>query len=204
MNDQHLLLIEDVRKLLSGYELSEFSFQNLSMNLGLTIKDLEGAFGTEKGLVEEILYFEQQNLENIFSEFDFTGNNAIDGLLIVSKEISNKFVNILPSINFDLRPVFPEVRQKFVDKRVNFVSAKIKSNFEQGMQQGMYRPDLSAELVSRIYISRLIDLHNPDFFPNESISFTMLFEVMFDTFIRGICSDEGKIYYEKKIKRLKF
>jgi len=78
------------------------------MNLGLTIKDLEGAFGTEKGLVEEILYFEQQNLENIFSEFDFTGNNAIDGLLIVSKEISNKFVNILPSINFDLRPVFPK------------------------------------------------------------------------------------------------
>ena len=204
MYNQNLTLIEDVRKLLSDYESVEFSFHNLSKDLGLTIEDMEKAFGSEKGLVEEILHFEQQNLENIFSELNFADTNAIDGLLIVSKQISNKFVNILPSINFDLRSVFPEVRQNFVDKRINFVSAKMKSNFEQGIQQGMYRPDLSAELVSRIYISRLLDLHNPDFFPTESISFTMLFEIMFNTFIPGICSESGKSYYEKRIKRMKF
>jgi len=204
MRDPNLPLVEDVRKLLSGYTSRKFTFQNLAKDLDLPLEVLVRAFGTETGLVEEILNYEQQNLENIFSDFDFAGINAIDGLLIVSKEINNKFVNIIPSITFDLRSVFPEVRQKFVDKRVRFVSDKIKANFEQGMRQGMYRPDLSAELVSRIYISRLIDLHNPDFFPNETISFSVLFDVMFDTFIRGICTDEGKNYYEKKIKCMKF
>jgi len=195
--------VEDVRKLLSGYKSSELLFQNLAKDLDLPLEILVRAFGNEKGLVEEILNFEQQNLENIFSEFDFTDTNAIDDLLVVSKEISNKAVNILPSITFDLRSDFAEARQKFVDKRVNFVSAKIRSNFEFGIKQGMYRPDLSAELISRIYISRLMDLQNPDYFPN-SFSFPVLFDVMFDTFIRGICSDEGKRYYEKKIKRMKF
>lgn len=204
MRDPNLPLVEDVRKLLSGYTSRKFTFQNLAKDLDLPLEVLVRAFGTETGLVEEILNYEQQNLENIFSDFDFAGINAINGLLIVSKEINNKFVNIIPSITFDLRSVFPEVRQKFVDKRVRFVSDKIKANFEQGMCQGMYRPDLSAELVSRIYISRLIDLHNPDFFPNETISFSVLFDVMFDTFIRGICTDEGKNYYEKKIKCMKF
>jgi hypothetical protein len=203
MSKPNLPLIEDVRKLLSGYKSSKFLFQNLAKDLDLPLELLVSAFGNEKGLVEEVLNFEQQNLENIFSEFDFTDTNAIDDLLIVSKEISNKAVNILPSITFDLRSDFPEVRQKFVDKRVNFVSAKIKSNFEFGIKQGMYRPDLSAELISRIYISRLMDLQNPDYFPN-SFSFPVLFDVMFDTFIRGICSEEGKRYYEKKIKRMKF
>ncbi len=197
-------MLETVRKLLSGYTSSEFTFQMLSKDLKLSVEDLIRAFGTETGLVQEILNYEQQNLENIFSETDFTDINAIDGLLLVSKEISIKFANILPSITFDLRALFPEVRQKFVDKRVSFVNDKIKSNFEQGIEQGMYRPDLSPELVSRIYISRLIDLHNPDFFPNETISFSVLFDVMFDTFIRGICSDEGKNYYEKRIKCMKF
>jgi len=204
MRDPMLPLVGDLRKLLSGYKSSDFTFQSIAKDLDLPLDAMVRAFGTEKGLVEEILNFEQQNLENIFRDFDFSGTNAIDGLLIVSKEISHKFINILPSITFDLRSVFPEVRQKFVDKRITFVSARIKSNFEQGMLQGMYRPDLSAELVSRIYISRLIDLHNPDFFPNESISFSLLFNVMFDTFIRGICTDEGKNYYEKKIKCIKF
>jgi hypothetical protein len=203
MSKLKLPSVEDVRKLLSGYKSSELLFQNLAKDLDLPLEILVRAFGNEKGLVEEILNFEQQNLENIFSEFDFTDTNAIDDLLVVSKEISNKAVNILPSITFDLRSDFPEVRQKFVDKRVNFVSAKIRSNFEFGIKQGMYRPDLSAELISRIYISRLMDLQNPDYFPN-SFSFPVLFDVMFDTFIRGICSDEGKRYYEKKIKRMKF
>jgi hypothetical protein len=204
MRDPKLPLVEDVRKLLSGYKSSEFSFQNLAKDLDLPLDALINAFGNEDKLVEEILNFEQQNLENIFSEVPFDGKNAIDELLQVSREISHKFVNILPSITFDLRLIFPEVRQRFVDKRITFVSARIRSNFEQGIMQGLYRPDLSSELVSRIYISRLIDLHNPDFFPNESISFAVLFDVMFDTFIRGICTDEGKHYYEKKIKCMKF
>ena len=204
MRDPKLPLVEDVRKLLSGYTSNEFTFRNLARDLDQSLESLIVAFGTESGLVEEILNFEQQNLENIFSEVNFSGNNAIDGLLRVSKEISDKFVNILPSITFDLRLMFPEIRQSFVEKRMRFVNTKIKSNFEQGIKQGMYRPDLSPELISRIYISRLIDLHNPDFFPNETISFSVLFDVMFDTFIRGICTDEGKNYYEKKIKCMKF
>jgi hypothetical protein len=40
----------------------------------------------------------------------------------------------------------------------------MRKHIEQGIQQGVYRQDLSVELVSRIYISRLIDIHNPDFF----------------------------------------
>jgi TetR/AcrR family transcriptional regulator, cholesterol catabolism regulator len=204
MRDSNFPLVEDVRKLLSGYKSNEFTFQNLAKELNLPIDTLVNTFGSEAGLVEEILNFEQQNLENIFSEFDFEGTNSIDDLLVVSKEINDKFDYILPSITFDLRSRFPEVRQKFVEKRISFVNAKIKSNFEIGMQQGMYRHDLSTELVARIYMSRLIDIHNPDFFPNESISFSVLFDVMFDTFIRGICTEEGKNYYEKKIKRMNF
>jgi hypothetical protein len=204
MHDTKLPLLEKVRKLLSTYTSVEFSFSNLAHDLNQPVESLVDAFGNESGLVRDILNYEQQNLENIFSDNDFEGINAIDGLLHVSKEISNKSVNILPSITFDLRAKFPEIRQSFVEKRVSFVNEKIKRNFEQGIKQGMYRPDLSPELVSRIYISRLIDLHNPDFFPNETISFSVLFEVMFDTFIRGICSDEGKNYYEKRIKSLKF
>jgi hypothetical protein len=204
MIDPTFALVEEVRKLLSGYKSNEFTFRNLARDMNIPIKTLKQAFGTESRLVEEILNFEQQNLENIFSDFDFTETNSIDDLLIVSKEISDNSENILPSITFDLRSGFPEVRQKFVEKRIAFVNAKIKSNFEIGMQQGMYRPDLSAELISRIYISRLIDLHNPDFFSNETISFSVLFDVMFDTFIRGIVTDEGKKYYERKIKGMKF
>jgi len=68
----------------------------------------------------------------------------------------------------------------------------------------MYREDLSVELVARLYISRLIDIHNPDFFPPARFSFSMLFDVMFESFIRSIAKIEGIKYFEEKIKTLEF
>jgi TetR/AcrR family transcriptional regulator, cholesterol catabolism regulator len=196
--------VEEIRKHLSGYQPEEFSLNQLARDLDQPLETLIKFFGNEAGLVEEVLDFEQKSLEAIFSNFDFSNVNAIDGLLFVSKEISKKFSDIQPSFNFDLRKYYPEVRQNFFDKRVKFVFEKIRKNIEQGIHHGLYREDLSTELVSRIYISRLIDLHNPDFFPNDEISFNTLFDVMFDTFIRGICNEQGIKYYEKKIKCMKF
>ena len=66
----------------------------------------------------------------------------------------------------------------------------------------MYRNDLSIELVARLYIRRLIDLHNPEFFPADKFSFQTLFDVMFDTFIRGISNEKGIAYYEKQKSNL--
>jgi hypothetical protein len=204
MHESMTPLVENIRKHISSYKPEEFSLSTLAKDINQPVEDLVASFGSEAGLVEEVLDFEQQSLEAIFSCFNFSGVNAIDGLLIVSKEISKRFSNIQPCITFDLRKYYPEAREHFFNKRINFVFDRIRKNIEQGIQQGLYRRDLSTELVSRIYISRLIDLHNPDFFPNDEISFNTLFDVMFDTFIRGICNEEGTRYYEKKIKCMKF
>ncbi|NVO20224.1 MAG: hypothetical protein HXX13_11015 [Bacteroidetes bacterium] len=204
MNSSVTPLVEDIRKHLSGYQPEEFNLISLARDLNQPLEKLIESFGNEAGLVEEILDYEQKSLESIFVNMDMGNGNAIDGLLLVSKKISQKFSDILPAISFDLRKYYPEIRQSFVDKRINFVNDKIRKNIEQGIHQGLYREDLSPELVSRIYISRLIDLHNPDFFPNDEISFSTLFDVMFDTFIRGISTTEGIRFYEKKVKCMKF
>ena len=59
------------------------------------------------------------------------------------------------------------------------------------------------ELVSRLYISRLIDMHNPEFFPPEQFSYDTLFDFMFDHLIRGIANKKGLEYYENKIEKHK-
>ena len=56
---------------------------------------------------------------------------------------------------------------------INF-TPKIFFNIQRGIWQGLYRDDVSTELVARRYISRLIDLHNPDNFPPEEFSFLLV------------------------------
>ena len=120
------------------------------------------------------------------------------------KEVAIKFIDISPSVTFVLKHHFPDIYQRHFNLRRDFIYEKVQINLFKGISQGMYRDDLSIELVARLYLSRLIDLHNPDFFPADKFSFDTIFNVMFENFIRSIAKPEGLAYYEKKKKNFKF
>jgi hypothetical protein len=180
------------------------SLDVIAAKTGLSRDEILTYVSGEEELVERVLDFERHRFEEIFKIHDFEGVNAIDILLIVSKEMAEKFIDISPSVTFVLKHHFPDIYQKHFVQRRDFIYDKIKINLSKGISQGMYRDDLSIELVARLYLSRLIDLHNPDFFPAEEFSFETLFDVMFENFIRGIAKPEGLAYFEKKKKNFNF
>lgn len=181
-----------------------FSIVEISGNTGVPAELILNYVDDEEELVEKVLEFERHRFEEIFKIHDFEGVNAIDILLIVSKEMAEKFIDISPSVTFVIKKHFPELYHNHFILRRDFIYDKIKINLSKGISQGMYRDDLSIELVARLYLSRLIDLHNPDFFPAEEFSFNTIFNVMFENFIRGIAKPEGLAYYEQKMKTINF
>jgi hypothetical protein len=180
------------------------SLEEISSKIGIPREVILNYVSGEEELVEKVLDFERDRFEEIFKIHNFEGVNAIDILLIVSKEVAEKFIDISPSVTFVLKNHFPDIYQQHFILRRDFIYEKIKINLTKGIGQGMYRDDLSIELVARLYLSRLIDLHNPDFFPPEKFSFDTIFNVMFENFIRSIAKPEGLAYYEKKKKNFKF
>ena len=204
MNDQFRKILEGIRESAFEQNLTNYSIIEVSSKLNIPLDELKQYFSSDQDLVEKVLAFERESFQDIFDTYNFEDVNAIDILLIVSREVSKRFKDVSPSLTFDLKSTYPRIYQHHIDTRISFISEKIKINIMKGISQGVYRDDLSVELLARLYISRLIDLHNPDFFPSEQFSFDIIFDTMFDHFIRGIVNDEGMKYYEKRGKRLKF
>jgi AcrR family transcriptional regulator len=197
-------ILDRVRNLFFKYGVRSISMDDISRDTGISKKRLYSIFKSKNDLVEKLLELERVNFEIIFSTYNFEGVNAIDILLIVSKEMSDKFTDISPSMTYDLNKYYPEIYHKHIEERIEFIFGKIKINLEKGINQGVYRDDLSIELVARLYIRRLIDLHNPEIFPADKFSFQTLFDVMFDNFIRGIANENGIEYYEKQKRNVNF
>lgn len=160
-------------------------------------KEFDNYFESTADLVSQVLSYERDNFASIFDRHDFEGVNAIEILLTVSKEMADKFQDVNPFVTIPLKNRWPKEYHEHFEERINFIFYKIQINLQKGISQGLYRHDLSIELIGRLYISRLVDLHNPDLFPPEKFNFNTLFEVMFDNFIRGIATKEGLDYYEK-------
>jgi hypothetical protein len=204
MDEQFLEILKQIRRAVTENNLKDFTFSNITANTGVPVEQLVTYFKDDAGLVTKLLELERQKFEDIFSRHDFEGWNAIDILLTVSKEVAKNFILVSPAITIQLKVKYPKIYQEHFDKRMEFIFTKIQINITKGVNGGMYRDDLSIELLGRLYLSRLIDIHNPDLFPPEKFSFDTLFNVMFQDLIRSIGTQEGIKYFEKKIKSVKF
>ncbi len=204
MNEERIELLQRIRSIANEKGISEITLEKLRQNDKIP-KGVLGKYYTREGdLVKDILAEERKKFEDIFIDHDFEGYyDAIDILFTVSKEMAGKFYHLSPSVTNEWKDVYPKIYQDHIDKRVDFIYMKINVNIQKGIISGLYRNDVSTELVARRYISRLLDLHNPDNFPPEEFSFVQLFTQMFESFIKSIATEKGLEYYEKKKKSFK-
>lgn len=191
-------ILKKIRNILVSKGVKQINIASVSVILEIPEDKLKEFFVDDHDLVSQVLEFERQGFMVIFDEHDFEGINAIDIMMIVSKEVAQKYEYISPSYSTEIEKIYPTIYQEHFDARRDFIFKKIQINLQKGISQGMYRSDLSIELISRLYMSRLMDLHNTDYFPPEKFSFEMLFEIMFDSLIRSIATEEGMEYYNKK------
>lgn len=200
MNEELRDLIDNIRAIANIKGVRAITLDELYANPVFPNDLLDKYFENEDMLVEKILEDERRKFEEIFVVNDFEGVNAIDILFTVGREMAGKFYHLSPSVTHLYKELHPEIYQKHIEERINFIFGKIQINLQKGISQGMYRNDMSIELVARLYIRRLIDLHDPENFPPEEFSFKTLFDEMFSKFIQGIASPEGLAYFKQKKK----
>lgn len=204
MDQQHIHILGTVRDLALEVGIENVTIEDICTASNINKIQFYDIFEDDRDLVRQVLKFERDSFNQIFDTHNFEGVNAIKILLTVSKEISYRFKDVNPFVTVALKENYPEIYQEHFNKRTEYIFEKIKINLKKGISQGIYREDLSIELIARLYISRLIDIHNPDLFPPDRFNFFTLFEVMFDNFIRGIANKKGLIYYEANKPALSF
>ena len=196
MSDTKRELIEKLRNHVyrHGLELSGDHLQSV----GTSLAEIQREFNGMEEIVAAILQQERACFEKIFDEYNFNGWNAIDIMLLVGSEINERFFDLSPSVTFKLAGPYPDLFREHLRARSNFIYEKIKINIEKGMQQGMYKDDVSSEMVARMYIAKLNDIHDNSIYPPEGFNFATIFNHLIDDVIRSITNEEGWSYYKQR------
>lgn len=204
MDKEVIIILQRTRELSATLSIRDITMRQLAERIDVAYEVLKQHFRNKAELVRAALAYEREGFKNIFDTYDFEGTNAIDILMIVSKEVSQRYRQVNPALTSQLKKYYPDLYEEHLQARIDFIYFKISINLTKGINQGMYRQDLSIELVARLYISRLLDIHDPSFFPPERFSFGTLFRVMFEDFVRSIASQEGLKYWEERRSKLDF
>ncbi len=195
-------LLTETLRLFKIYGIRSVSMDDIAREVGMSKKTIYQYVANKTELVVMTLKHMHSKESTVCFTGDIASMNAIDILLEVSRNVSKQMKDMNPVNIFELQKYYPAIYREFVIMKRDYVFEQVKRNFAQGIEEGIYRNDLDIELVARLYIQKLVDVHDPEFLSSTNFGFEKVFQVMFDNHIRGIANAEGLAYYEKQIKLL--
>jgi TetR/AcrR family transcriptional regulator, cholesterol catabolism regulator len=201
MDEKLDLILAGSFQLFKKYGFRSISMDDLAKELGISKKTIYQYVENKSELITKVLaYMHEKESVSCFNG-EHPEMNAIDVLLTVSQNVSKQMKDFNPITAFELQKYYPVIYREFINRKREHVYEQVKENFVQGIAEGIYRNDLDIDLVTRLYIQKLVDVHDPEFLGSVNFSFEKVFQVMFDSHIRGIANTKGLAYYENQIKQ---
>lgn len=191
-------------ELFAKYGIRSVSMDDICKDMGISKKTLYQFVSSKEDLLGKMLDTERKGQLRVMRSIEKENHNAIDSLLEVSKVLSQKLAKISPNMAFDLFKYYPEIFKKHSQTKRKLLTARIVSNLNSGIKDGLYRKDLDVDLISQLYIKKIEDILDPEFWLKEQYSFEKIFVTMFENHIRGISNQQGIEYLEEKINLLNF
>ncbi len=173
---------------------------DLAKDLGLSKKTLYQHFKDKKDVVSKaihsIMNTQKCGIDDILEQ---SGQNAIDELFGISRQITVHLQTLNPAVAYDLQKYYPKIWAEFIDYKQEIIYSYIMHNFNKGTEEGLYKADLNYDIIALIYVSRMEIYGWSDLGNLKKYSFEDIFNTLFIYHVRGISNEKGLNYLQKLI-----
>ena len=191
-------------ELFMQYGIRSVSMDDIANNLGMSKKTLYQYFADKDELVEAVVERHINMVEGDCINCQRQATDAIHEIFLTMKHIMEEFKNMNPMLLYDLEKFHFKAYQRFKDYKDKFLLEVIQKNIEWGIKDGLYRPDLNIDVLSKYRIESIMIPFNVAVFPPGKYNLAMTSEIMIDNFTYGLASIKGhkliQKYYEQHKK----
>jgi AcrR family transcriptional regulator len=202
MIDELKIILSKVRELYSKYGIKSITMDDVAREMGISKKTLY-QYVTDKDdlvgkFIDNEITFRQEQICKCFR----IGFDAVEELFEISVYMNKIMRNQNPATEYDLKKYYPQHYQKIVKARREGIYNYILQNLKKGKKEGLYREELSEEIIAKLYLLRTESIHLNDLFTVEEFTSEKLFIELLIYHVRGIATVKGVAVLEKKIKEL--
>jgi AcrR family transcriptional regulator len=198
---QHI--ISESIQLFLKFGVKSLTMEDIARKLGISKKTLYAHVKDKEDLLLQavILFgkFEDKQLNEICSR----GLNAIDESLEIKKWVLDMIQNIHPSVAYDIEKFHPAVSKRMKTSRHENVYRSIFQNIVKGQKEGLYRSDINADILAKLYIGRMESIFDQELFPSTTYNVSDVYMEWFIYHIHGMATSKGLQLLENNFKNNK-
>lgn len=196
-----LRIVEEATKVFWKYGIKSVTMDDVARHLGISKKTLYQYVTDKSDLVTKVLNSSSDRFTLEIDRIRAVGYNAIDEMLAIASYISKQISAFHPSIYFDLAKYYPEACRIMDKNKQVLVVEQIAENMRKGVREGLYRSDVNVPLIAKLYVVRFDNAMTMEMGQQTGMGLAEMNWEVFRYHIRGIASDKGLKYLEKKVTK---
>ena len=167
------------------------TMDDIANNMGISKKTIYAHFSTKTKLVEATTFFLLTTIEEGIEKIRTQEHNAIVELFEIKKFVMHHLKDEKSSPQFQLSKYYPKLYKTVQDNHINVMHCSVAENIEKGIKEGLYRPSLPVEFISKIYFVGMLAIKNSEYFPLEKFPVKELNENFLEYHLRAIVTQKG-------------
>lgn len=169
---------------------------DISRKLGMSKKTLYQHVGNKEDLVRHVIQKFIGIQHEVITSIIKGSSDAIEEYLDLSRHFLNTLRQMKPTITYDLQKYYAESWNIITKDHFKFLQSVIQKNIERGINQELYRENVNADIIAKLYISKNHAIVDESLFPLQKYSKDELLIEFVKYHLHGISSPKG-------IKRMK-
>lgn len=201
MEDRKLFILQNVGKLYQKFGIRGVTMDDVAREFGISKKTLYQYFRDKEDLVNQVIdYYLSDPVFNL----DKSGQgNSIDRIFALRNHIKTILNHFNNNLECDLKKQYPKMYKKVHQFKRQRIYNDTKKNIQDGIEAGLYRPELEPELIAKLQVGRVLFTMNPDneIFEETEVASIHLFDKVIDYHMHAICTQKGLEYYRKQLNK---
>ena len=197
-------ILTESEALFMRYGFKSITMDDVSRELGVSKKTVYQFFADKNDLVNQCIDHHLEEMrsitEGIMADKEV---DAVTVMLKITEYMRAMLEHINPSSMFDLKKYFKPAWDKLEAERKGYIKKSVEENFAHGVKAGLYRKELDASMIARLYIHLVGFLIDPDKYDNKEMDIRNVHLEIVKYHLRSICTPKGQELLDVKLKQLK-
>lgn len=174
------------------YGLKSVSMDDIALGMGASKKTLYQLVAGKEALIEDIMAVIRQRDNHVLVQSAQEANDAIDEFLRNSRHFIQEMRKVSPITLYDLKKYYINIWQSQMQAHMNDFVLCIGQNIARGMKEGLYRADLQAHIIARLYGATVMAVTDTELFPAREIPIDHIITQHAIYHLNGIVNEQGR------------
>jgi AcrR family transcriptional regulator len=182
---------QKAHELFRRYGIKSVTMDEIATQIGMSKKTIYHCFSDKNELVDEVVEEMLEDNKNYCIASREKAANAVEEVYLGMESLQEMLGNMNPSILYDIERGHPQTFKRFLEYKYNFLFDLMKKNIEKGKEEGLYRPEINAEFISKVRLETIMLAFNEEIFPKNKYPLVYIQHELMEYFLYAMATPKG-------------